>query len=566
MDRKNKILFLIAVILFALRIFAGRLTGIVFIPHYDADDALMVRCADLYDHFIAQTTPYPDSMALVKDMGFPIFLSLLKATGISYPDAISLMWLISAVIFVALFVVLTKVDRKEIWLLIYAFVLFMPVTFSHIAIRLYRNSALAPFYFATISMAVLIFSLYWQEVKISFRKLLAVNIFFGIIFTWTFYMKEDGIWLLMSWASVAVLCLVKIIFLTSQSIREKIFHVVSIALPLVIFFVTTLFYLHINEKYFGVRLINNRVEGELGEFVKNIYKIKSDTRTGKVWATTDVILAAFDASETLKANIALKDRVLHTRWFNGNIFDNPIRGDFLGWVMPTALSESQTCASFYEQEKYLAKVNSELKAAFDDGTLAKDDKFRLTASMGGLSLSEIFALRDDIITIYLSHIVMSNYDLWTITRERLFLMNAPKSVTEYSEIILKASEFTNVDLFINNTRADFANTFSRIIFKVYGTMNFIMFITAFLGVIITAIKKRSYTRILTLIFSVGSLILSLVYSIALAWFCQFMDDGSRQYSLTIYSVGIIPLLTIFEIFGTYLFISAFKSNRKEVLR
>ena len=92
-----------------------------------------------------------------------------------------------------------------------------------------------------------------------------------------------------------------------------------------------------------------------------------------------------------------------------------------------------------------------------------------------------------------------------------------------------------------------------------------MIITAFIGIILTIRKiihtsvKEYYDETLIAVIAVSSLMLSAVYALAISWFCQFVINSVngfssfKFYSLTFYGIGIIPMLTIFEIFGTYLF-------------
>ena len=96
---KNKFI-LAAIALFTLRFLAGRLIGVIFIPGAEGDDALLVRYSYLSEHFLNQNQIYE---VMVKEMGFPLFLDLLNKTGIVYPDAISFLWLLSAIAFTILF-------------------------------------------------------------------------------------------------------------------------------------------------------------------------------------------------------------------------------------------------------------------------------------------------------------------------------------------------------------------------------------------------------------------------------------------------------------------------------
>ena len=572
----KKTFIITGAIFFVLRILAGRLMGAIFWPQLGDDDLLMIRYADLNDHFIAQTPPYID--LLVKNMGFPVFLDLLKVTGVNYIDAMSLIWFLSAIAFTFLFATLTQFRRREIWLCVYVFVLFTPIAFSYVGVRVYRNSALAPFYFLVITLMANIFVVYWKNLELSLKKRMVFSVVFGVLFSWTYYMKEDGIWLLMCLVAMIILCLIHKYFLENQSVKEKFVHTLILILPLVIWFSCTEFYKGVNEHYFGVKIINNRTEGELGNFLKNVHKIKSDERSFLFWAPTDAIMKAFDVSETLKNNDALKDAVIHTPWITNKdaptIFDRQIPGDFFGWVMLTAIYETKTCSSLAEQEAYLKKVNQELETAFESGVLEKDNRFYLTYSMGGLTFDELLNLRIGIIVTFRSFLTLDAYEKISIPAEKTYYLpdvNDKADIEEknlrFKSIIEIAGEFTNIDYFEKNKYIDEANIFASSMFKIYGVFNCIMFTLAFGGLFLT-LKKIKETSVkncadiaLIAVIVIGSLLLAVVYSLAISWYSAYMNPAN-VWGAPFYGIGIIPFLAVFEVFGTYLFLNSFKSIRK----
>ncbi len=569
---KNKFI-VAAIVLFVLRILAGRLVGVIFIPFADGDDALMVRYSYIEDHFLYQLQTTVNVMD--KEMGFPLFLSLLKNTGIAYPDAISFLWLLSAITFTILFVTLTKVRRNEILLLIYSIVLFTPISFSWVGLRVYRNSALVPFYFLILTLILWLFVIYWKKLELTFKQRILFGVVFGILFSWTYFMKEDGIWLLMILIAVIAVCLIHKIFFESQPVKEKFYHVLILFLPLAIFFSCQTAYKAVNYHFFGVYETNNRTNGELGKFLANVYKIKSDDRNGSIWAPADAILKAFDASPTLKQNDKLRNAVIDPPdwydWYNGgkNIFENPIHGDFFSWIMLSALHDSGTCDSPASQEIYLRQVNLELAEAFENGTLKKDDKFQITSSMGGRTFSEILELKNYVATTYLTHIVLLYYDLPQIINPHIlesrlyFDGNEPSEelISRYADIIQRACEVTNMNLLEKNEHFDSANRFVTTIILIYRILNCVTFIAAFIGIILAVRKiictsvKEYYDEAIIAVIAEGSLLLSAVYAVAISWFCQFLIDLDN---LTFYGIGMVPMLTIFEIFGSYLFLRLWK--------
>lgn len=537
------IIFLIAAaLIFVLRLWIGREFGGFISAGAEYDDFLMMRYADLHAHFIAQNLPY--NFLLIKDMGFPIFLNFVHFSGLPYIDCLSILWLISAVIITRLFNLVTGVKDRRILFLVYVFVLFMPAAFSYAGRRIYRQAFLTPMYFINLGMMTILFAVYWNKIKISFARLILFNIILGGVFTLTFYVKEDGVWLLMCLAFASI-CSVAKNFFNDGFLKEKFIHAIIIFIPLIIFAAGTVSYKSINEKYFGVYLINDRTEGELGRFVKNVYKTKSEQRTSRIWAPTDVIEKFFETSQTLRESENLRNSVMHTVWYSGDIKQNPIQGDFLTWVMMTELLNSGTCNTAVEQEIFLKKVNDEIDAAFEAGILQKDDKFQLISSMGGYSLKEIFDLRKLIGKAYQMNLFMTAYGETLNCNGVLYPPNVDAAAKEnFRADLEKFSALINLNLLATDDNAEFRQTLAGIIFKIYTVINFVLFLAALISIFKTANFSQNFLQYLLI---VGFFLLSLVYAFAIAWFSAFLGFGG----ILIYSNGIIPMITIFEIFGAY---------------
>ena len=526
--------------LFVLRLLLGRLWGCFIVPGGYHDDMLMVNYADLIGHFITENLPQQD--LLVKDMGFPLILRLVQLTGVAYIDMIGLMWFIAAISVVALLRVVTEEKNLVRDLAVFALILFLPVAFTSTGTRVYRNAALTPLYFITLSTMTLMFVWHFLKPRITPRLLIAFNVTFGLIFTLTYYVKEDGLWLLCCLVTVTLICLVKIIL-----DREQFFKRVGLLLiPLMIFAGGTVAYKTINKIFFGVYLINNRTEGELGNFEKLIYKIKSDERHANIWAPTDALDQAFKASETLRQNPALKEAIWHTGWFNSDIEKNPIQGDYLGWVMLSELYNSGTCTNLVEQEEFLGKVNRELQAAFDAGTLQRSDRFQLVSSMGGMTAEEIFSLGELMLTEYRAHIT-------------LHLQKPEREVQnmEHKRQLKKVSRNLNMDFAKYSTEIPSGvKSFLEKLFGAYSVIQTFLFFVALIGVGLSlcAVYKKifSVNEYLMLAIAVGNLLLSIVYSFAIAWFSEFLFVRGEWGTLLFYSSALVPMLVTFDICGACL--------------
>ena len=76
----EKIFYFAATALFFIRIWLGRTAG-VFIEIFQYwDDMLLVNYADFEGHFSGENLP--TNLALLKDMGYPLFLNLVKISGL----------------------------------------------------------------------------------------------------------------------------------------------------------------------------------------------------------------------------------------------------------------------------------------------------------------------------------------------------------------------------------------------------------------------------------------------------------------------------------------------------
>ena len=527
---------------FVLRLLLGRMIGCYILTTAYHDDMLMIKYSDLIGHFITHNLPPQD--LLVKDMGFPLILRFIQFTGVPFTEMMSLLWFFAALSVVALLRVLTTEKNLLRDLAVFVFVLFAPMAFENPGTRIYWNAALMQMYFISLSLMTIFFVQHFIKQKFEPRQLLVFNVIFGLAFTLTYYIKEDGIWLLCCLAAVEVVCLVKIIFSGDQIFKR----VALLLVPLIIFAGSTVAYKSVNKIFFDVYLINNRTEGELGDFLKLIYKIKSDERRANIWAPTDALAQAFNASETLRKNPALRAAVWHTDWFKGDITENPIQGDFLGWVMLRELYNSGVCHTLSEQEEFLGKVNNELRDAFDAGILQKDDRFQLLPSTGGMTREEIFSLANLMLLEYRAHVMLH----FTNPGSELQSIEDKRGVKRASKVLnMNLADFSEPSFYTDATK-----NFLKKIFDAYSVIQSALFVAALLGVIwgLSSIRKKNFSvkEYLMLAIALGNFLLSLVYAFAIAWFCEFLCAMGQWEMLLFYSVGLVPMLMTFEIFGTCL--------------
>ena len=558
LKRPEVIIMLIATI---LRIVLSNMLGIWYSSSQSQgfDDKLLVSYAILPSHFGS-----PNYLSLVKTIGYPLFLNFVYLTGLPYSIVVTAFWIIAALLAVQ---VCRQINQnKWVLMLVYLFVLFTPAAFdSWVGTRLYRNAIISPFVYIVFALMALILMKTVRNDKISAKNILWPSIFLGIFFIFTYYIKEDGIWLLpcLALAILAVIVISVIRYIRSKKEERKksrfVRLIAAFLIPVVIFAAGTGAYKAVNNHYFGVAEINTRTEGELGEFVSNIYKIESDNRDSVTWAPYDAIEKAFEASETLSQYPELKDQIFHTSWFNYDIIANPITGDFLPWVLRLALVDAGVWQSEEQVSDLFEQVNDELETAFETGVLEKDDTIQISASAGGRTFEEILQLKTLNIEEFKIAVFLDSYEPGGISSDYI----DPASC-EYATML------TNTNLISaspDTIKTEIGNKITSVVFKLYSVLNPVLLIVAACGAIMAVIRlaRRKKNQIgkqdravylcsvITMVVLFG---ISFMYAFAIAWFAEFIWIGTGMSTtiLKFYSIGLVPLLSMISLFGVCLFI------------
>lgn len=445
-----------------IRIWLSMIVGIWFPADQTYDDALMILYADLKAYFINGD----QREIMLKELGMPLVLQITKILKIPYPALIGILWILAAAIGALIIRKLAKSEKLAFF--IYLFILFQPSAFeSWCGTRFYRAGLLNPLYFITILLAVFIALEYESHAGIGKISLLSIGL--GLVFSLTYYIKEDGPWLLMTLLFIMA-------FWWINAIRNKAFFfqkkgrlksLAALLMPLLLFGLVSLGYRFINYHYFGVFETNMRTSGQPMRFVQNVYRIDAKGKTDRIWASKDAIEKAFEASPTLKNAPELKDAVLHTNWQGGDIGENPMEGDRLTWVMKDAVMDTGMAENQAQKQDFFRKVNRELEEAFKSGSLQKDHKrIFLFSSIGGISKRGLFRGVGDGADLFRRHVLLDGY----VPGASIF--NYP----QLQDLCEKASIFSNFQLTAYTSETgldymqsekDFANRIISVIFTVY---------------------------------------------------------------------------------------------------
>lgn len=561
-------LVIASIALSLLRIWVSWLLGNVVLANDSVDSQLMVNYSNVFEHFGT-----PSEYSLVKSMSYPIFLLLPSITGISYNVLLSILWLFAGAVCV---MALKRVSNNR-WFLFFSFlfITWSPIAFDLWAgIRVYRNAVIAPAFFVLFGLLFLFASNSLTRNRLKFGTIL-VAIFAGLSFLFCYYLKEDGFWMLLVLGIVTLICIAGTLVRAQRNrmpFRRIVALFVIAFLPFAVFQIGTLAYKEINFHYFGVKEINTRTEGALGTFVKNVYEIKSDARTKYVWAPYDAIEKAFDASETLHGYPELENSILNTTWFKtegGG--QEPITGDFLGWVLRTSLTETGLWENEAQVQAIFEKANEEIEQAFSDGTLEHDQRIILTSSAGSRTIGEIIDIADDTVMTFLSPICFQGYDLNIDT----YRNNGTTSPSETERYIFNqyTSRITNSGLAkMEHIKTSVGSFFANTDLLIYRLLAPLLFFVALFGsawsfayrlrrkIAFESDQKLAFAAIILL------LLLALVYAFGISWFSEFIycDDPGKQASvLTFYGAGITPMIYLASLFGAALLMDTLGCFRRQ---
>ena len=550
---KRNYIYIIMIMLVVVRLWLGKAMGGWFGLSETYDDVAMMKGLD------PKRFVQPDHLTLIKDLSFSVFLGFSAVTDLPFSVILSGYWALSAFIVWLLAGQITK--NEWVRLASFAYVLFLPIAFtSWGGLRIYRNAVIAPSIILTFSLLLLSLINIIREVKI--KRAVLVSIAAGIMFAFSYYLKEDGIWMM---ACLLLLLLVEVVILIKKiwghkrnwNFKKITSWGIVCFIPLLIWFMWTNVYKGVNHAFFGVYEINTRTEGELGRFVEEIYKIDSPNRTEYVWAPLDAIEAAFEASPTLGSYPKLLEEIKTTGFQPGGLEENPIGRDFLTWIMRSELVDSGLWTTEQDVNKLFRQINAELEDAFSNGTLKQsENRIQLLASTGGYTLEEI-KNSDLVEQIWYSledSLWFNRYDIGFSEADVAY--GTQRGITDDTKVnrVLHMENDLNI---VDKTGRQEAKSIVGVIMWIYRIANVALIIIAigsYIYCVVMLIKNRKRcsnyiaTHKVFMACAMASLLflgITLAYSFATAWF--FINPAGTQVtnaSFVFYRVGVPGILTM----------------------
>ena len=551
----NKIFISLIFIVSLFRILIGVNIPIWLVIGSYYDDLLLLD----YSHLITHFTDW-NIISLVKDLSYSIFLSFVRFSGLSYRFWISIMWIIAAVLMsYGIYRFLTK--NKKVIFLAFLFILFLPMAFEvNFGLRIYRNAIQAPFTIIFLSTLYIFINYLFYFSNSKTKNVVLWAIILGFIFTFNYYIKEDGILTLPIFLACIFGVLIYLIYTNylKSFKRSDIRNIIKISiiaiLPIIIFAGCTVAYQEANYHYFGVHEINTRTSGEMGDFYSNLLKIDDDNKTTQVWIPASTVEKAYNASPTLQKHPEFIDAWMHTPWADGILINSTIYGDLPTWSLRYALNNSGLFSDEKSVNDMFYSVNKELDQAFENGSLKKSEKIFITSSANGKDIGEISELSPFLVHGLRATLFFEKFKYGAIPD------NGPTTVTDPSNNENYESDLNDhlsVQKELDNPSflEEFAKNFAMADGIVYhlasyviALLVFVSFIWLFYGGIKERFKNPEYN--ILLLFSIMAVGTLLVQIFAVSWFCAWLGFFHLRFYLP-YSYGTYAVLAVLTIVGAY---------------
>jgi hypothetical protein len=528
---RKTVFFAVLALACVARIALSYQLGYWFISSAIYDDALFVAWADLPAHFTQ-----PDYLSLVKTLSYPVFLATGDALGLPYTVSIALLWILAATLVT---LALRKLTGDRWYLaLIFILVLFIPTAFDvSTGTRLYRSAIIAPC--ALITLSLLLGALFNTTGNARLRANIPWLLGAGLATTFTYYIKENGIWLM----PVFLLCIAAIVVIEARrrlpADKNGFAKAALVALiPIIIFAGLTGAYKTVNHHYFGVWDTNTRTAGALGTFVSDLYSIDSPNRdvTG-TWVPLDAIEKACAASPTLRQHPQLLEALAS--------MSDRMPGDHIGWRLRDALQETGLWTSEAAMSAMFTQVNSELDTAFANGTLAKDPRLKVSSGAVGRTPGEIAQLAPLIADEIVVNIGFVGYT-----------PAGHQPDEHYPQAIEQCIRVANQEpVYGSGASVPIVSMIMRA-YKVLGPLLFALACLGAILSIIRAVRNRS-TRDLPALLCMAALFATvLLICFGVAWFSQWLGDVALWAKS--YSTEAVPCLILFELLGCLALVEAFE--------
>lgn len=524
---KNKITTtIIIILLILLKIYLISVQPIKYIPENKYDDALMLKQANsiLQGKWLGEY----NSLTLVKGPITPIFIAILNKLHIPFLIGQELLYDVSC-----LFVIYTfskTIKNKKILYIIFAILLFNPVTFSTEICRVYRDGI-----YTSLTMLLIGFSYsIFLNRENSPKKQIKYFIGLGITLSALYLCREESIWIL---PFVIISTITTIIFIIKdKKIKSSKILIGMYAIPIAIFIINNLTICTVNYKNYGVFELNQYWSKEFKEAYGAITRVIPNEIYSKVPVSQETIKRICEISPKFKEIEEYLTGEEADKWSKcGDGKIGEIQGGWIHW----AIIKGVDAKGYYKDAKtanqYYKELANEINNAIDEGKIEGYKNKRVTnvprfnfediinsikKCKDTIRMENNFYLLKIVVQNRLSNDLQENEKWKNITREEIDT-EITYNGTENQNRLNALKQIKNIYIKIN-----------PIIFKIS--------LICVIGLIICSIinHNKIYNEILILL-GLAGLYLCRIFIITFTYITMYTDALNTMYLANTYGVQIL---------------------------
>jgi hypothetical protein len=514
------------------------------------DDRLMIGFADsiLNGDWLGQYS----EMTLIKGAMFPLLLVFNRLLGIPYVLGMTALYSAACLFFV--YVLKDLLASKKFLLLLFAFLLFNPVSFAdETFFRVYRNSITGA---QTLLIVGGMFGLYLNR-KAKPGRMIFFALVTGISFATFWLTREDGIWLL-PFLVVAILITVVAIILENNKKRKQILmRSLITVIPIVLLFIGSFCISAVNAHYYGIFTTNELSSDPFAKTIKMIYSIEDPVEADNVSVSREKMAIMIGVSPTLKGiEDDISESMDRWSWYDKDAPVREVEDGWFFWSLREAVADAgyyqnpQMAASFYEN------VYDELSAAVDSGKLSQ--RFTMPSALMSPWRSEY--LQEYPVAILKTAYYIVNYKE-VHSNVLMSIDDGQNGIRLFEKITGNVANYPSEEQeTIDLIKASLLNKIT-LIYKLTGL---ILFLAAGIGYLrlswLLLKKKREEKR-----FEIWLLMTAIALSVLVLILGVAYTDISAYVAISYwYLTGAYPLMIVFEGLGAYILFDWYRERRKKI--
>ena len=355
--------FIFVLVLIILKQLLMSHTTIFAIGDSGCDDQLMVKLASsllkldwlgTYNH-----------LTHVKGVFFPFFLAVNTTLGISYIDAVTLLYSLSCLFFVC--TVKDMFKKGYMKYILFIVLLFNPIMMSsEVVQRVYRNSLTPSQVLIIIGSVFYIF----KNRKTFNIKMLLMSIICGLTLASFYNTREDAIWILPFMLVFTLIMLIEHIVVNKKKLNIKFLG--TLFIPFIVLFLCNTAIKLVNYKAYGVMVRVDEDDTPFSKVIETIYSVPPKEEIEYVSVTKEKLERIYEVSPTLKSiEPELSKYISIFEGSDRHPNDGEVEDGWFWWTIRFAAYEAGYYKDAKTADKFYTDITNEIVKAQEEGKLEK---------------------------------------------------------------------------------------------------------------------------------------------------------------------------------------------------